>query len=154
MKTSISSSRNRRRGSRKGSAMVESSLIFLAFFVMVMAAIDFGQFLFIHQALTERARSAARWGAINTPTTSSSIVNMVLYNQATDPAGSASTEPTPGYLSLSSSNVTVSSPNMGTDNARLIVVISGYRYSVLSPYIAGTYTGPAVTVAVPLGLYN
>ena len=150
MKTSISSSRNR----RKGSAIVESALIFVAFFVMVMAAIDFGQFLFIHQALTERARSAARWGAINTPTTSSSIVNMVLYNQATDPAGNSSTVPTPGYLSLSSSNVTVSSPNMDTDNARLIVVISGYRYSVLSPYIAGTYTGPAVTVAVPLGLYN
>ena len=120
-----------------------------------MAAIDFGQFLFIHQALTERARSAARWGAINDPSNSSSIVNMVLYNQATNPAGTAAgLDPVPGYLNLSSSNVTVSNPNMGADNARLIVIVSGYRYSVISPYIAGSYTGPAVTVVVPLGSYN
>jgi len=116
---------------------------------MLIGIFDFGQFLFIHQALVERARSAARWGAINDPTNSASITNMVLYNQAsTPPSGTAS------YFHLAASNVSVTNPGSGTDSYRLNLRISGYSYTVFSPYIAGTYTGPPITISVPLGLYN
>lgn len=133
----------------KGSVMVETALIFLVFAAMLIGAFDFGQFLFIHQALVERTRSAARWGAIHDPTDSASITNMVLYNQAaTPPSG------TTPYFGLTAANITITNPGSGTNDYRLNLQISGYSYTVLSPYIAGTYTGPAITVSVPLGLYN
>jgi Flp pilus assembly protein TadG len=128
---------------------VETALIYLVFACMLIGAFDFGQFLFVHQALVERARYAARWGAINDPTDSTSITNMVLYYQAAaPPSGTAS------YFSLTASNVTVTNPDSGTNANRLNVQISGYPFVVLSPYIAGSYTGPPVTVSVPLGAYN
>ena len=44
---------------------VEFALIFLIYFSLLLGTFDFGQFLFIHQALVERARWAARWGMIS-----------------------------------------------------------------------------------------
>lgn len=139
----------RRRRATKGSVIVETALIFLVFAIMLLGAFDFGQFLFIHQSLVERARYAARWGAINDPTDSASITNMVLYNQTTSPNQS-----TGSYFNLTAENVSVTNPGSGTDEYRLTLIISGYSYTVLSPYIAGRYTGPRITVSVPLGLYN
>ena len=139
----------RRRATSKGSTLIETSLVLLAFVMMLIGAFDFGQFLFIQQALVERARYAARWGAINNPTDSTSITNMVLYDQATAPQ-----EGTSGYFNLTASNVSVSNPDTGTNNNRLVITISGYTYHVVSPYIAGTYTGPPIVVSVPLGIYD
>jgi len=99
--------------------------------------------------LVERARYAARWGAINDPTDSTSIVNMVLYNQPATPSAG-----TPTYFNLSSSNVSVTNPDSGTNDYRLSVQISGYTYTILSPYIAGSYTGLPIIVSVPLGLFD
>jgi len=129
--------------------MVETAIIFVAFVFMLVGIFDFGQFLFVHQALVERARYAARWGAVNDPTDSTSITNMVLYNQSTTPQTG-----TPTYFNLSSSNVSVTNPGSGTNDYRLTIQISGYSYLVLSPYIAGTYTGIPVTVSVPLGIFD
>jgi Flp pilus assembly protein TadG len=140
---------SQRRRTSKGNAMLETALIFLVFVPMLLGAFDFGQFLFIHQALVERARSAVRWGAINDPTDSTSITNMMLYNQAAaPPSGTAS------YFNVTAANVAVTNPGSGTDNYYLNLRISGYSYTVLSPYIGGSYTGPSITVSVPLGLYN
>ncbi len=145
--TQTAVSRHRRRVSG-GSVFVESALIFLAFTAMLTGAFDFGQFLFVQQALVERARYAARWGAVNDPTDSASITNMVLYYQAAPPAPGTSS-----FFGLTASNVAVTNPDAGTDDYRLTVQISGYAYTVLSPYISGSYTGPPINVSVPLGLY-
>jgi Flp pilus assembly protein TadG len=148
-KTSTHSSSQRRRSTSRGSAFVEAALIYLVFAVMLIGAFDFGQFLFVHQALVERARYAARWGAINDPTDTASISYMVRFMQSTDPGAG-----TPSYFNLTDSNVTVTNPGSGTDNYRLNVQISGYSFVSISPYMGGNLTGPAVTVSVPLGLYN
>ncbi len=139
----------RRRARSQGSTLIETSLVLLAFVMMLIGAFDFGQFLFIQQALVERARYAARWGAINNPTDSTSITNMILYDQATAPQ-----QGTSSYFNLTAANVSVSNPDTGTNNNRLVVTISGYTYNVVSPYIAGTYTGPPIVVSVPLGIYD
>ena len=139
---------NRRKG-RQGSVIIESALIFVVFAGMLIGAMDFAQFLFIHQALVERARYAARWGAIQDATDATSIRNMVLYYQAATPAAGTQT-----YFGLTAQNITVTNPGVNTDNYRLNIKISGYSYTVLSPFIAGIYTGIPVTVSVPLGLYN
>src|SRR2546425_1803926 len=98
----------RRQKQSKGAVIIETGLIFVVFSFMLMGAFDFAQFLFIHQALVDRARSAARWGAVNAPTDTSAIQNMVLYNQTTVPEGASS-----GVFGLTSSMVTVSTQVSG-----------------------------------------
>jgi Flp pilus assembly protein TadG len=143
MRQAISLARQKR---SRGSVVVEAGLTFVILVFLLMGVFDFAQFLFIHQALADRARSAARWGAFNNPTDTTSIQNMVMYNQTTAPTGATS-----GSFGLTSSMVSVTTPDSGTDNYRLLVTISNYPYQVLSPTIAGTYTGPNITVSVPLG---
>ena len=138
---------SRRKQKQRGSVFVETGLIFVVFVFMLMGVFDFAQFLFIHQALADRARSAARWGAVHDPTDGTSIQNMVLYDQSTAP-----TDGTSGVFGLTSSMVSVSTSDSGTDDYRLTIVVSNYPYYVISPYIAGTYTGPNITISVPLGL--
>jgi Flp pilus assembly protein TadG len=144
-----SNSRSSRRRRSRGDVLIETALIFIVFAGMMIGTFDFGQFLFIHQALVERARSAARWGAVNDPTNTTSIQNMVLYNQPARPE-----EGTATYFNLTASNVSVTNPDSGTDQYRLNIRISGYSYNILSLYIAGSYTGPPITVSVPLGKFN
>jgi Flp pilus assembly protein TadG len=137
-----------RRKSRRGSVMVELSLIGIVFFVLMIGILDFGQFLFLQQAMVERARTAARWGAVTDPTNSVAIQNMVLYLQSTAPPGGRAS------FGLTADMVSVSTADAGTDNYRLVRQISGYSYTVLSPYLAGSYKGAPISVSVPLGLYN
>jgi len=146
-------SRARRRAS-SGHVMIEAAFIFIVFFSLLIGTFDFGQFLFIHQALVERARYALRWGALNDATTDQ-ITNMVLYQSTT--AGNT------GYFNLTSSNVTVTKTTdsicvvqdatvFPTLYKRVSVQISGYSYVMLSPFSAGTYNGPNITVAAPVEL--
>jgi hypothetical protein len=44
--------------------------------------------------------------------------------------------------------------DINTDNYRTEVRIYNYPYVMLSPYSAGSYTGPNITVDVPRGLYD
>lgn len=130
---------------QRGSVFVETALIFTTFAFMLIGAFDFGQFLFIHQSLVERARSAARWGVVNDPTNVTAVQNMVLYNQPTDPGGRS------GYFGLTSAMVQVTNPGTGTDDNRLVIFITNYPYVVLSPTVGGTYTGPNITMSYPIG---
>ena len=143
-----------RRRASSGNVMVEAAFIFVVFFAMLIGTFDFGQFLFIHQALVERARYALRWGAVNDATTAQ-IQNMVLYQQSNNPGNTA------GYFNLTSSNVTVtkttdsicvvSDPTVyPTLYKRMYVQIHDYSYVMLAPYSAGSYNGPNITVGAPI----
>jgi len=148
-------SRARRRAS-SGHVMIEAAFIFIVFFSMLIGTFDFGQFLFVHKALVERARYAMRWGALNDATTDQ-ITNMILYYSSSNPGN------TPGYFNLTSSMVTVTK---ATDNIcvvqdatvfptlykRMTVQIHDYSYVMISPYSAGTYNGPNITIAAPIML--
>src|SRR5712692_6841942 len=116
----------------KGSAFIEASFIALTFALLLIGIFDCGQFLYIHQALVERARYSARWGAVTDPTDTTSIQNMVRYNQPTVP-----NPPVDAYFGLTSKMVQVSNPDLGTDNYRVVVLITDYPYQVFSPLIAG-----------------
>jgi hypothetical protein len=135
-------------GSRKGSAIVQAAFIFIVFITMLIGAFDFAQFLFIHQALVERARNAVRWGAVK-DATADAVQNKVLYDQATLPSGTPS-----GYFNLTSSMVTATKTGSGTDNFRLVLSIHDYPYVMISPWIMGSYSGPNIQVEYPLGLFD
>ena len=136
---------------QRGSVLVETGLIFTTFAFMLIGAFDFGQFLFIHQALVERARSAARWGVVTDPTNLTAIRCMVLYDQPSGSGCPGNDDTRPGYFGLTQNMVQVSTPGSGTNDYRLVVFITNYPYTVLSPYIGGTYMGPNITVSYPIG---
>lgn len=137
----------RRQERSKGAVFIETGLVFVVFAFMLIGAFDFAQFLFIHQALVDRARSAARWGALSDPTNTSAIQNMVLYNQPTAPVGATS-----GIFGLTSDMVQVATQDTpSSDNYRLIVLITNYPYQMISPIIGGTHNGPNITISFPLG---
>ncbi len=139
-------SRRRQKQSR-GAVLIETGLILIAFMFMLMGAFDFAQFFFVHQAIVDRARTAARWGAVTDPTNASAIQNMVLYNQSTVPDGSTS-----GIFGLTSAMVTASTTGSGTDDYRLIVTIANYPLQMISPIIGGSYMGAYIRISIPLGL--
>ncbi len=144
MRNRISPQRQKR---SKGAVFIETALVFVIFVFMLMGAFDFGQFLFIHQALVDRARSAARWGALSDPTNTTAIQNMVLYNQTTAPVGATS-----GIFGLTSDMVQVATQDTTTsDNYRLTVLITNYPYEMISPIIGGTYNGPNILISFPIG---
>lgn len=136
----------------RGSAILEGALILSAFFVMLIGVLDFGQFLFIHQTLTERARQALRYGIVNDPTDHTSIQNIVLYGQASGGSvpGSPSSTDT-GIFNVQRSSVTVTSTGVTTDDYRLVVQVVNYPYIVYSPLMSGTYNGPNILASLPLG---
>src|SRR6476620_7631025 len=72
------------RNKRRGQTLIESVLALFVFLAFVIGTLDFGQYLYFHQSLTERARAAARYGAVN-PNDRVGIQNVAIYN---DPNGS------------------------------------------------------------------
>src|SRR5579862_1493995 len=111
-----------RRRKNRGSTMLELCFIFLVFLCLLMGSFDFGQFLFIHQALVERARYAARWGMTTDIATTAQIQNMMVYGQST--AGSN------GYFGLTPSMVTVTFSNANTWNWHISVLVHNYPYKM------------------------
>jgi len=143
---------SKRNSRERGSAIVEGSLILLVFLTMLIGILDFGQFLFIHQTLTERARQAVRYGVVNDPTDSTSLQNIVLYGQAS--GGSVPQSPSnsdTGIFNLQRNDVTVTATGSTTEDYRLNILISNYPYIIYSPLMHGTYTGPNILASLPLG---
>lgn len=128
-------SANRR---RRGSVLVESSLILIVFFVVLIGTFDVSQLLFVQHSLTERTRNAARYGAVNT-FDQTAIENMVLYNQPAIPDGA-----TPAF-NLTRAMLAVSRQDAGTPEDRVVVTVAWYPIQFFTPWIAGTTTGVPIT---------
>ena len=149
----------RKRHRRRGQALVEASLLFIVFFIMMIGLLDVGLMLFLHQTLSERAQAAVRWGVTNNydPT---SITNMVLYGKTAPADGDKA------FWGLTTSNVTVTNPGCGPNpniDCRVNLVISGYTYSLFSAAVVGkffggsgsaSYNGQTIQVSLPSELAN
>lgn len=135
---------------RRGAAMLEAALTLLIFLMMVLAVLDFGQFLYVHQSLTERVRYAARTGAVRM-LDATSIQNLVVYGSPVAP----SPDNQPGFLGMQPSNVYVAFEGAGTNANRLRVWVSGVRYPVFSPLLARPFaTNMSIRTTFPLETPN
>ncbi len=133
--------RNKRRRNQRGQTILESALVLIAVISMLLFIIDMGRLLFLQQYFAERARAGARWASVNTYD-ATSIKNYVAYNSTT---GSGT-----GLFGLSPSNVSVTPLPNSTNPTTIQVTISGYQTIRLIPYIAGSFTSPAVTAVAPV----
>ena len=143
-----------RRKNQRGSTLVETSLVVVSFLAVMIGIVDFSQFLYTHHALTHRAREGARWAAVQSPLNVDLVKNYVVY-------GSSSASQTPMVHNLTTSMVTVTAPTpqgagtpqsswIGCDGATVKVQISGYRYSIISPYIANNnMTAATIKASAP-----
>jgi Flp pilus assembly protein TadG len=145
------------RKNQSGQAVVESALVMLIFLPVLIGILDFGQFLYFHQSLTERARAAARYGAVHAYTNNGSdSVNVAIYNDPTGTANGAT--PLLGcFVSSCTANdgtqvqatitTTLSSP--ASDDARITVTISNYPFSFLSPFMSKATWRRTITATEP-----
>ena len=143
--------RQANRNLRKGQALVEGTLILFVFAAFFIGTIDFGQLLYFHQSLTERARAAARYGAVN-PADRAGIQNVAVYN---DPAGTLNGATAllpnlttdmvvvclPGDISCSDSS---SGPDW-----RVTVTISGFQMTTFNLLMPKSFTNLPITASLP-----
>ena len=128
----------RAQNNKRGQTAVESVLVILIALPMFIGILDFGQFLYFHQSLTERARAGARYGSVHTYTDGSDSVNVAIYNDASGTANGA-TALLPYLTSDTTASrgvITASLSGAGTDDARITVTISNYPYNFLSPFMS------------------
>ena len=136
---------------QKGQAMVEAALILFVFITFIVGTLDFGQYLYFHQSLTERARAALRYGVINIGDRLA-IQNVAVYN---DPAGT--TNGAKALIpSLTTDMVTVCLPGdadcsdpAAASNSRVTVTISGYQMTTFNLVMPRNFTNRPITASAP-----
>jgi hypothetical protein len=140
----------KRNPSRRGNALVEAALTLSLFLTILFSIYDFGWTLFLHQTLVHRARTGARYAAIN-PGDLIGARNLVLYDQNTVVQTALAVAGTPGTFGVLPSNVTVTRNGaVGTTEDRISVNISGYHFLFITFGFAGTHDGKPINVSVPV----
>ena len=128
----------KRRGqTSSGQSLVESALILTAFMGLLLGMAGVGESLFVRQTLGDRARTAARWGALNTYDPAA-IRRMVLFGTA---------EPAPGqspFFGLSASAIEVSNPGCPGPACRISVEIPEQGIRIVAPM--ETIPGPVASI--------
>ena len=141
----------RNRFNRRGQALIESSFVLLILLTFFLGTLDFGQYLYFHQSLTERARAAARYGAVN-PTDATGIQNVAVYNDASGTSNGA----TPLLPSFTTAMVAVCLPGDAScsDSStgpdwRVTVTITGYQMTTFNTFLPRTFTNRPIVVSLP-----
>lgn len=104
--------------SERGSTMAELTIIALVFFMLVIGIIEFGRFLYTHNALTDATRRGARYAVLHSSTSAACVAKVVVYGEANVDPGTC--EPNTGALplinGLKEENVTVTYEGADLDN--------------------------------------
>jgi Flp pilus assembly protein TadG len=129
---------------RRGSALVESALVSIAFLAVLIGIFDLAQFLIVRHSFVERVRAAARYGAVK-PNDQTGIRNIVLYGRTTTPDGASS-----GIFGLSPAMVVVDRTGVGTTGEQISVSVVNYPYRLYSPWLGGVLAAAPVTASLPI----
>jgi Flp pilus assembly protein TadG len=133
---------------RRGSALVETALIFTTAISMILFIVDMGRILLWQQFIAERARIGARNAVVNN-WDSTAVQNYVVYGSTTAPDSDNGTPA--GYLGLLPSQVTLTKfADSGIGDRRYQVKVSGVPILTWIPYMSGQYTLPTVTATMPV----
>jgi len=141
------------RKNERGGSVAEFAVVALVFFMIIFGIIEFGRFLYTHNALTDASRRGARYAALhqeNAPC----VINVVIYGEGNiNPNTCAPTGP-PLINGLTSTNVIVqyqgSSPNSyGMNIGTTTVRIQNYSFHLSIPLLDRTITMPAYTTTLP-----
>ncbi len=129
--------------------MMESALIMLIFVPVLIGVADFGQLIYFHSSLTERARAAARYGAVHTYSDGSAIKNVAVYDNDSPANGT-----NPLLPGLTVGIVTATLDDAGTDSARITVTISNFPFSFISGFMSRSTWYKTVIATEPYEIIN
>lgn len=140
---------NKKSGQR-GATLVEFAICASVFLLVMFAVIEFGRALWVHNALADAARRAARY-AVNQPTTTmlvgtptngtnvgvsvAAIRNVGVYG---NPAGTGAAM----VNNLTPANLDVHYTNFGVGQGSVAVTITNYQHTFVVPVIGTTITMP------------
>jgi hypothetical protein len=128
---------------RRGSTLVESSIVMLLFLTILIGVLDAAQLLFFHQFLADRVRSGVRYAAVHNYS-QTAIRNVVVYNTPSPTVGAS------GLFGLRPEMVEVGRYGMGSTADRVQVRIQGYGLRFLTPWLAGTFTAGPFCAVMPV----
>ena len=128
-----------------GQSLIESALILAAFMGLLVGMGGLGESLFVRQTLADRARIAARWGALNSYDPAA-IRRVVLFGTA-DPA-----EGQTAFLGLTPAAVDVSNPGCPGPNCRVSVAIPDQGIRCVEPIQTAPIQTDAAEDATPRAL--
>ena len=111
---------------RKGQSLVETTLILTAFFGLLFGVVNVGQTLVLQEMLTDRVRSAVRWGVMH-PSNSEAIRNVVLYGVAEPSTGDGP------FFGLRSTDILVHQLECPGPNCRLSVSVANHGMAMSAP---------------------
>ncbi len=144
-----------RSSKQRGSAIVEAAFVLLLAIGLLLAIIDFGQMLTVHQAFVQRLRAGSRYAVVTDwdedPTAAENrIRNVILYN---DPDPTALTGM--GLLGLTPEMVSITREDAngapGDEAAdRIVVRLDGYHTFLFTPGLAGRYVARPITQSIPV----
>lgn len=111
---------------QRGQSLVESALVLAAFMALLVGMCTISESIFVRQTLADRARVAARWGALN-PYDPAAIRRMVLFG---------TTQPAPGdapFMNLAAAAVEVSNPGCPGPACRVSIAIPDQGIRCVEP---------------------
>jgi hypothetical protein len=124
----------------RGQSLIESAMILAAFMGLLVGMAGVGQLLFLRQTLADRARMAARWGALNSYDPAA-IRRVALYGSAQPGQGQS-----PSF-GLTAAAVDVSNPGCPGTACRISVEIPEQGIRSVEPMEDSS--SQAATAAVP-----
>jgi len=129
---------------QRGAATLEAALVLITLLSMILFILDMSRILLLQQFITERAREGARYAVVNN-WNQTAVQNYVVYGSPTAPQGGGT-----GFLGLTTTQVScISIADSGIGDARYQVTVSGFQFPAFIPYLAGTWTAPAISVTAP-----
>jgi len=125
-----------------GQSLIESALILAAFMGLLVGMAGMGQLLFVRQTLADRARMAARWGALNNYDPAA-IRRMVLFGTADIAPGQTA------FFGLAPAAVDVSNPGCPGRGCRISVAIPEHGIRCVEPMQTAPDAIPPVVASLP-----
>ncbi len=135
-----------RRRAQAGQSLVETALILAAFMGLLLGMVGVGELIFVRQTLADRARQAARWGAVNNYDPSA-IRDIIRFGTATPERSQMP------FFGLAAAAIEVSNPGCPGARCRISVAIPEHgirsvepaEEGLTTPTAARAITAPAVS---------
>lgn len=128
----------------RGTAMMEFALILPILLLVVFGIINFGIVMFDQAIITNAAREGARWGAVNTTSTTKANCGPATATGNGDPCQVANHYASVGLVTFGTGTVSTSSTGEGTAHSLVTVTVTydykgiGYSFSIFEKQLTAT----------------
>ena len=129
------------RKNERGSTLVEFAIGVTVFATAMLAVLEFGRVLWVHNALTDAARRGARYAVLHSQSDSAAVKNVVVY-------GDASGGGNPMLENLTTEKVNVVYDNFGLNDGTVTVSIDEYQFQFVIPIVGTTITMPSYSTTL------